>query len=89
MNNKLELRKNPAPPMVIGIGDKDYPVTKPTLGAVAEQEERLHAAQNEGRGVVKVMMDFVVSCGLPREVVNALDPDELEEVMRFLTPAKK
>jgi hypothetical protein len=89
MSNRLEIKPKAEAPRVIAIGGVDYPVSKPKLGQVAEMEEKLEAAKDDKKGVVRIMMGFVAQCGLPLEVVKELDGDELAEVIGFLTPSKK
>lgn len=86
--SKLEL-KSAQIQLVIAFGGVDYPMEKPKLGIVAEMEERLEYARAEGKGIVRILLEFVVRCGLPKEVASQLDGDELAEVLGFLTPSKK
>lgn len=85
----MKVQLNPVAKLIVVIEDKEYPVTAPTLGAVAEFEEKLDEATAAKKGTLKVMMNFIVSCGLPEEATKRLDMSQLQALMAALTPAKK
>lgn len=80
---------SPAQKIVIVFEGVEYPCTKPKLGAVMDLEAGLEAAKSEGRGGTQLLMQHLVLCGLPENVVKQLDVDQLEAVAGVLTPAKK
>ncbi len=85
--NRLDLK--PQPKLVLSFEGVDYPVIRPPLGVIADFEDKLDAAKDTKRGVVRMLMGFISDCGLPAEVVAKLDGEGLEQIMTFLTPGKK
>jgi hypothetical protein len=75
--------------VVIEIDGSEYRLNRPKLGAVKMFESEMAAATAAGTGITTVFMDHVVRCGLPIEVVETLDSDQLLEVFQVLQPAKK
>jgi hypothetical protein len=80
---------NPKQKIVIVIDSKEYALTKPTLGMQEDFEERLHETKESGKGATKLLIGFLVECGLPVEVVKKLDADEMDAVMKAIQPLKK
>ncbi len=73
----------------IVIGGKEYFMCRPKLGAALDLEEKLDEAKAAGKGGTRIVMNFIVKCGLPEEVCLELDTEELEQVLGVLTPSKK
>lgn len=69
---------------------KEYPMTKPTLGSQIELEAKIAEAEKSGKGSgSQMILEHLVSCGLPIEVSSTLDIDQLTAVQEVLKPAKK
>lgn len=85
----MKIEINPKQKIIVILEAQEYVLTKPTLGMQEDYEERLSVAKESGKGGIKVMIQFIAECGLPSEVVRKLDADELDAVMKALTPAKK
>lgn len=80
---------NPSVKFVLVLGGSEYPMARPKLGVVREYERRLAEAKAAGSGGVELVMNFIVSCGLPESVVEDLDQDQLEQIVLALNDAKK
>lgn len=80
---------NPTARLVVEIAGKEYPVTRPKMGAIRVLEERLKAANQANDGVLGIIFDHLVSCGLPAEVVDELDGHQLDALTEFLNRPKK
>lgn len=85
--NKLEIA--PAPRLTVVIDSKEYAMTKPNLGAVADFEEEIDAAKSAGKPITRVVMKLVTTCGLPADVVYNLTAEQLQAIVETLTSAKK
>ena len=85
----MRVELTPKTPIIFVINSVEYPIVRPTLGAALDVEEKVESAKTEGKGGTKVIVDYLVACGLPLSVVRALDVEDLELVMNALTPAKK
>jgi len=75
--------------IVLEIGGTEYRLSRPKLGAVKVFEAELAAANAAGSGTTAVFMDHVVRCGLPVDVTEELDSDQLLEIFTALQPGKK
>lgn len=80
---------NPAQKIVIEFEGQEYQCKRPSIGAVMDLEENLEAAKAAGKGGTKLLIQHLVSCGLPEEVVRKLDTDQIEAVSAALSPSKK
>jgi hypothetical protein len=85
--SKLSLK--PTARLVIEIDGIEYPVSRPKMGAIRKLEDEIKAASDAGKSVVAVVHSHLVACGLPAEVIDALDADQLDEVSAFLNRPKK
>ncbi len=84
---KLELK--PKPKMILNVGGKDYEMHRPKVKAVMQLEDEMADAKDSGRGSAKVVLNFIVSSGLPIEIANELDHEELSLISEFLVDPKK
>lgn len=80
---------NPKQKIVIVFDGVEHVCNKPKLGAVLAMESRVDDAKATGKSGTQVMVDFIVSCGLPLEVVLELDDAQTEEVMKIICDSKK
>lgn len=76
-------------PIVIELGGVDYPLTRPTMEQIRDFEVKMDGVKKAGTGYSALMCDHVERCGLPKEIVDKLDPEELQQVVEVLTPIKK
>lgn len=72
--------------IILEIEGVDYPITKPTFGWQIDFEEKM--AQPNAKST-QLLRDFIVQSGLPLEVVNGLDLDQLKAIQAVILPAKK
>jgi hypothetical protein len=79
---------NPTPKIVIVLDDVEHVCEQPNVGAVADMEDELAEAKANGKGGTRPLMNLVVACGLPLDVVRKLSGAQLEEIMKVLTPTK-
>lgn len=75
--------------IVVEIDGTEYRLNRPKLGAVKAFEDELAAATAAGKGSTAVFMAHATRCGLPAEVVDQLESEQLLEVFNALQPAKK
>lgn len=66
---------------------KEYSLKKPTVGQIRAFEKAFGEDSNGGK--VDRMVSLLAQCGLPEEVVDALDMDGLETLTNALMPKKK
>ena len=83
------MKINPPVVIVLEIGGVEHRLSRPKLGAVKIFESELAAANAAGSGTTAVFMAHVVRCGLPVEVLDELDSEQLLEIFVALQPAKK
>ena len=67
----------------------DYFMTKPKMGAVMVLEENIEKSKADKNGGTKVLVEFLHSCGLPKEVLSELDSEQVGEIVKVLMPEKK
>ncbi len=84
--DRLELK--PKAKLTLNVGGVDYALTRPTVGAAIELEEAIEKA-GEKKGGIRIIRDFIVTCGLPENIVKGLDAEDLKAVSEFLMPTKK
>lgn len=84
---KVEIK--PSAKIILVLNGNEYPLTKPKMGMALEFEEKLESAKESGKGSLKIMIEFLTQCGLPKDIVQELDSDELEQVLKALVPTKK
>ena len=75
--------------VLIDFEGQEYSISKPNLGIQSELEEELASAKSEGKSTTKIILNYIVRCGLPEEVTKKLDLSQLEALMEFITPKKK
>jgi hypothetical protein len=85
----MRVELNPTVKVVIVFGGKEYECRKPSLGAARDMEASVAKAKAEGGSGSQLIIDHLARCGLPREVAEELDVDQVEAVMEVLTPKKK
>lgn len=79
----MELILKPADKIKVIFDEKEYFLSKPTMRQARKLEEGLKNSPNQA------MIELIVGCGLPEEVVMDLDLDLLAEVIEALIPTKK
>jgi hypothetical protein len=70
------------------VGEKEYILSQPTVGAVRRMNRSLSEAKTDEEKL-EVNLQFLVASGLPEEVLDALAVSELELVSDILTDVKK
>lgn len=85
----MQLEINPPMKIAVVFNGTEYTMHKPKLGKVRDFEDALEAAKKSGGSVNGLVISFVASCGLPAEVIDELDSDQLEQVVGVLSAAKK
>lgn len=85
----MKLEVAPSARIVIVFNGAEYPMHKPKLGALRVLEAKIAQAKESGQGAISVIADHLVACGLPAEVVEELDDDQAEAVMKALSASKK
>lgn len=81
----------PSTRLVVEIEGKDYQLRRPNLGALIDFEQNLEIAResNKAGKVYNVLLDLVVSCGLPKDVALSLEDDQLKDLIDGMNTAKK
>lgn len=71
----------------LSIYGSEYEISKPTYGQTQNLQERL---KTEGeKESMKIMRDFVISLGLPEDVLNNLELDHFLALIEHISGAKK
>lgn len=68
---------------------KTLSLNKPPLAAQMAYEDELKDATEKKVSVLKLMIKFLVGCGMPEELAGLLDNDEYTEVVNFVLGTKK
>lgn len=75
--------------IILVINDVEYPVARPKLGESRDLENEIRDAQEKAIGGSEVLIKILTRCGLPEDVVQDLDGEEVEAIMEALRPSKK
>lgn len=84
---RIELK--PKAPIVLVIGECEYQIKRPTIGAAIEMEESLEAAKADGKGGTRLVRDYLVKFGLPSTIADSLDTEDVTSIMGALIDSKK
>lgn len=80
-----EIELSPKKMFKLKYGGQVYDLRKPTLG----EARQLQALQTSGEGTaLDALLDSLQKMGLPREISEQFDGDELEELLSKLTSKK-
>ncbi len=85
----MKVSINPTPPIIIEFEGVDYPCRKPLFSQAIAFESAMKQRGEEGNGGADLVIDHLVNCGLPREMVLKLDGDQVRAISEALLPAKK
>jgi len=64
-----------------------YQVRKPNYKELREMQESLNTLSDKER--TDAMVSQLVSCGIPSEIIDQLDPDSLVELISIVNGTKK
>ena len=67
----------------------DYYARKPKTQELIDLESKSEVAKNNNAKTTEVMIEFLISLGLPREMILDLDVDALGMLIEGLMPSKK
>ena len=87
MSQVVELK--PSVKIVVVFEGKEYPLKRPKMGTALEMEEQVAEARASGKGGTRLIRDMIVKAGMPAEVVDELDGEQIEQIVEALKPQKK
>lgn len=87
MDQVVEIKA--AAKILVKFEGKEYSMTKPKMAVALAMEEKIAAAKASGSGGTAIVAAYLVGQGLPKEVLEQLDADQIEQVIQVLTPSKK
>lgn len=85
----MQLKLNPSPIIKIEFEGKEYICTKPKVGAVRAMEAAIEKAKSDGKGGTELMIQHLMSCGLPQEMLEQLDAEQFQAVVELLHSSTK
>jgi TRAP-type C4-dicarboxylate transport system substrate-binding protein len=71
------------------IGGQDYQIKKPSIGAAADFIEKYKAVENDSKGQLDIMVSYLDSLGLPKDICVRLNSNQLEMIVESLAGKKK
>jgi len=84
----MDLNLNKSPVLNIKCDGKIYEMRKPSMGQAIAFQEAL-GSDKKGSGALKAMLDLIDGLGLPKEVAENLDVDQMEALISVLVQGKK
>lgn len=85
----MELNLSASKRIKVIFSGAEYFMTKPKMGSVIVLEENIEKSKSTGSGGTKILVEFLHSCGLPKEVLSELDSEQIGEIVKVLMPEKK
>ncbi len=85
--DRLELK--PRSKLTVNFEGVDYPVNRPSLGVLADFEEKMEEVKKTKKGVIRFMLGFVVDCGVPKEIAAKFNSEDLEQIVDLVSGVKK
>lgn len=64
-------------------------LSKPSLYEVIELEDRLKIIKEDGKAVIKEMIEFLKRRGFPENLISSMEPDHIAQVIEALSGKKK
>lgn len=87
MNPKLEIKERTT--VDLSIYGQELKVLKPNFRAVSDMQNKLEASEGGGNATLDIFSSFLVSAGIPKELIDEMEVDHLTDVVRILCEAKK
>lgn len=72
----------------VQVFDKDFEMTKPSIGQQSDYESKLKSCKEDGE-VVRVMLDHLSDLGLDKEYARKLHLSQISELLSTLTGSGK
>jgi hypothetical protein len=72
------------------MGGKEYPLSRPKVRQSLKLEEEIQSAKDGSKGLTGCLVEFLVSCGMPKDVVlDEMDLHLINELVTALIQGKK
>lgn len=82
----LEINKTEIELKVFG---KEYKLIPPTARKVVQFKKQMDSKKDDDTSMVDVAVEFLVDCGLPKDVCDQLEMDHLAKVIDLISSKKK
>jgi hypothetical protein len=83
----VEFKSTSRQPLEVTIDGKVINITKPKIGAMRAFQEAV--AKQDPSQMFNVIVEFGKSMGLPEDIVNNWDIDQMSEFLEFVSQQKK
>lgn len=84
-----EFIRNERSKLAIKIYGKEFSINKPTVGQAEKIQSDLEAAKDDSKKTYSIIKSFLMSLGLPLEVIINLEIDHFTELVEFVIGVKK
>lgn len=73
----------------IRIFGQDIDLNKPSMKQIFDNESKVKDAGDDPKAIARIMFQFVVDMGMPKEIAEKMSVDHFEKLMEHMRGAKK